>query len=220
MEKENKTITKKLISLISVLFIGALGSGLWDIFLKKLFFGIGEIFVKLMSNIYSGYIDSLYKNVGRISLSPMELLPSIFITVMIISMPVFSILWINRIYSSKRDYKPNIKTNIDSIITKKIISSKRRVYLLIFFITIPFSVFYTDLLIKELSCMTAKSYIERTTEIIRPYISEQEFLILRSEYRQIDNKNKLQNVINQINKFAVKNRIKLPEHDFYGISTK
>jgi hypothetical protein len=98
--------------------------------------------------------------------------------------------------------------------------NKTRSYFFVFLITIPLSIAYTNLLIKEISTLNARKSIERNIEIIRPNISEIQYLVIRSKYRQIDNKEKLINTIGTINKIASDNKIKLPQVDYLGIDIK
>ena len=56
---------------------------------------------------------------------------------------------------------------------------------------------YIDLFIKELSTV-AYNYIERILEIVRPYTSDSNFIVLRSKFHQINNKEKLIAVLHSI----------------------
>ena len=55
----------KIYSLFYVILVGAIGSGLWDLFLKDLLYSAGGLFVNIASSIYDGYFDHLYRDVGK-----------------------------------------------------------------------------------------------------------------------------------------------------------
>ena len=63
---KKKSFYHSLVSYFWIILIGALGSGLWDLFLKDLLYNTGNVFVNSMSYMYSGYIDSLYNTPLRI----------------------------------------------------------------------------------------------------------------------------------------------------------
>ena len=217
---EEKTILKKTKTLFGVVIIGAIGSGLWDLFFKSLIFDISNLFVKIATLIYSGYVDYLYSSVGNNG-EGILLIPALVIIFLIINLPLFVYLRMEVFFRRKEfDNKNEIKKSYFSVFVNKLILNKRRTYFFVFIITIPISVVYTDLLIKQIATLNARQSIERNIEIIRPNISEIEYLIIRSKYRQIDNKEKLIYTIETINKIASENKIKLPKVDYLGIDIK
>ena len=90
-------------------------------------------------------------------------------------------------------------------------------YIYIFIASMPIFIMYSDMLIQEISTIKACRKIERELYIIRPYITNQEYLIIYSDYRQIDNKEKLINLLQHIQLKAIERKIKLPEAELLGI---
>ena len=214
---EEKTILKKTKTLFGVIIIGAIGSGLWDLFLKSLIFDISNLFVKTATLIYSGYVDYLYDSVGTNG-EGILLIPALVLILMIINLPLFLYFRMESFFRRREfNNKNEIKESYFSVFINKLILNKRRTYFFVFIITIPISIMYTNLLIKHISTLNARKSIERNIEIIRPNISEIEYLLIRSKYRQIDNKEKLINTIERINKIASDNKIELPQVDYLGI---
>ncbi|ASF14846.1 hypothetical protein FJD32_014680 [Shewanella sp. LC6] len=80
------------------------------------------------------------------------------------------------------------------------------------------SVVYTDLLIASLVNLKAVKGIERRLEIIRPYTSDRDYMLLVSEFRQIDDREKTQVLISKINSVATESHVILPKLDLYGIN--
>ena len=87
------TKLRKTWSLLSLIFLGALGSAFWDILLKHVVYNLGEIFFRLMISVHSNYVDTLYDKVGTQS-EIFLYIPSLVIVFSIIFSPfvVYSLL--------------------------------------------------------------------------------------------------------------------------------
>src|ERR1035437_2550475 len=212
--QENKK-NKKIKNLLGIIIIGAIGSGLWDILLKRVVFKIGELFVNAVSYFNNNYIDHLYINVGKGS--NMDIFPSVLIILIIISLPAFVITGISKYFKANQNNLS--ETSIIKNISDYLFNSKKRAYTFVLIITLPISFIHTDLLIKNMSTIRANEYIERNLEIIRPYLADSNFIILRSKFRLIDNKQKLIETLYSIENIATKNNISLPPCNLYGIPT-
>lgn len=220
-EKNSKSTLKKFISFLGLLLIGAIGSGLWDIFLKDLFYKIGNVFVDGISFFYSDYVNSLYENVGRNS-SVFNILPGLVIITLIIGTPLIFVIWLMLKYRDP-DLEEEEKTNKSDTQTKfvrYILKSRRILIIVTILMSLYNSITYTNLLIKEITTLRARNYIEIVSEIIHPIITEEEYLKLRSNFRQIDNIEKFENTLNQIISYAKNDSIVLPEIKFYGVNIK
>lgn len=224
MEKNNYTILKRIYSLLGLLVVGALGSGLYDVFLKDIFYFLGGFFVEIISHFYEGYVDTLYKNVGM-KISVLTYVPAIFIVVLIILIPMFALFKLSMIYEkfesrireNEAEVNVSSKNLLKSIFFRFIVKSKKRVYFFTLIITLPGSILYTDILIREVTSISANNYLDRSIEIVRPFIDEKDFLLLRSEFRQVNSKEKFYNILLKINDIALENEVELPESKFYGI---
>ena len=93
----------------------------------------------------------------------------------------------------------------------------KKIFYLVIILSIPLGLLYSDLLIKVLSTIKACSKIERNLEIARPYITNEEYLLLRSNYRLIDDKKKLADLIKQLEKIGVEKKLDLPEIELLGL---
>jgi hypothetical protein len=214
MEEIQNNKSKKLKNLFSVILIGAIGSGLWDIFLKKIFFKIGDIFVSIATYFNKSYVDHIYRNVGKGS--TLQYMPSVLIIFFYMLFPFLTIITLGRFFK-----KPSAENSDKTIIKSKGIThffrTKRRIYVFALLITIPITISYTDMLLSETSTIRTFNYIDRNLEIVRPYITDLEYYSLRSKFRLIDNHNKLEDFLNSLKKIATINNITLPAKDFYGI---
>lgn len=229
-----------------MLLIGALGSGLWEVAVKDLLYWLGSIFVRLATSIHSGYIDRLYEQVGS-GADSLYFVPSLFILLFIIASPfiVFYILrnnWrklelaerkLTKLSTASTDTikekEPlttvnsnvsSINENINSFIQSATLKKRRYGQFIVIMMVVYFfiSVVYTDLLIASLVNLKAVKGIERRLEIIRPYTSDRDYMLLVSEFRQIDDREKTQVLISKINSVATESHVILPKLDLYGIN--
>jgi len=219
MEETPKT--NKIKTFIGIILLGLLGSGLWDFAFKDLCLIFGNFFANSMSIVYNGYLEDIYKGVGN-NQNILKIFPSMIIIIGIICTPIFAIRKFSQILD-KRDRMnhsqlPYIekKTHFKDFI---LFLAKRRIrlYTFIILLTIPMSIIYIDLLIKEMSKNTAAIYIERDLEIIRPVINDATYYKLRSEFRLIDSKKGIEDIYIKIKFYAKTNKINLPEKSLIGI---
>jgi hypothetical protein len=213
--------TNKLKSILWVILIGALGSGLWEVILKDAVFYMGGLLVEFISSFYDGYFDYLYKNVGK-QIDMINQIPGITIFVAILFMPIFFIIKINNIIRGL-ELNPTEITESEhtekSLITP-ILRNHRAFVNVLTIIFLINSMVYTSILIATISTNKAVNVVTRNLEIVRPYISENEYFLLVSRFRLVDNQEKMQTLLDDIEKVSDRNAIKLPEYSLYGIEVK
>jgi len=209
----------KIKSIFSIIFIGALGSGLWDIFLKDTIYYAGSLIVSLFSSFYDGYFDYLYSGVGY-QKDRILYAPGILIFTLVILFPLFVYLRLNRVFRDdlplENDNQSELTKNsiLDSLINNPVKFKVVMVSIVLFF-----SIIYSSVLISSLSTSRAISVVKQQIEIIRPYVSEKESQHLISKFRLVDNKAKLQALLSEINVISYKSDVKLPTFRLYGIDT-
>jgi hypothetical protein len=220
---DKKFAVRKIYSLLSVIFIGAIGSGVWDLFLKDFIYQVGEVLVKIATSFYQGYSDRLYENVG-IQFDRLQYLPSLAIIALVIMSPVIVYLSITirlkRISKASKVESDELDANrFEMFIFNQVMEHRTRfkVILIIPFIlsTIP----YVDLLIVSSTNNRAIRIVERRLDIVRPYVSEAKYYQLISNFRMVENRESLQNLINEIDQLAYEQRVKLPELKLYAITS-
>ena len=188
--------------ILGSIFIGALGSGLWDIAIKPLFYWLGRVSLTIITLGISSLKDAIYKDVAT------GLVETPSITVMIfmvggITGVVFSLITrgIRKIRLKENKPKGQIKTN-------------RKFWVLIVVLTILTTVINLQ--------MFAHVYVNRTVGffnqsflIIKPYVDNQEEENILSEYSQIKSKDDFIIVMDKIQKIARKEGITLPQFDIW-----
>lgn len=223
----------KLLSLFSVILIGAIGSGFWDFFLRDMIYYLGGIFVHFMNFIFAGYTDRLFENVGK-QINGLILIPSIFIVTLIIMLPLIMYLLARilryKIVNSVNTLSENNteKTVIENVPVERfmlwieaIAIKRRRLYMIIMLMpSIISSIVYTDVLVTEVTNSSAVTQMDRWLDILRPDINENEYYRLISEFRLVDDRKSYQDLVDKVQNYAINVSVKLPELAIYGIETK
>jgi hypothetical protein len=213
----------KIYSLFYVILVGAIGSGLWDLFLKDLLYSAGGLFVNIASSIYDGYFDHLYRDVGK-KIDLLLYFPGIALISLAIISPLVMYFYVSigfsRLEIALDDDDDDAELGKFSKFLIDQLENHRLRFILI--LVIPFFIFsisILDLYISSLSSTGAVRAIERRVEIIRPYISDIEKHKIISGFRLVDNRVKLQELVKKIDQVADKNNISLPEISLYGIES-
>ncbi len=219
MENDDKRRGRKILPILSMLVIGALGSGLWDVLLKDLIYSLGNIFVSIASSLYSGYIDTLYEGVGK-QFNFLSYLPGFFIISFLIFAFPFACLYVYRV-SQTISLMKNERVELSPLerkIGNFILEKQKYLFAAILLPMLFISILYTNSLIKEISQLRAVNYIERAIDIVRPGMTDKQYYQFRSEFRQINSRDKVANLIKGLALVAEQNHLFLPEPKLYGYS--
>lgn len=199
--QQNKTL--KIISwIVLTILLSAIGSGIWERFLSHGLEKVTDNILFAMSYIFHGYVDILHKSIGEGNINRMSVIPAIFLM-------LFAILttWFLFIIFFKIN-KPC--SNIESKNEGKKFTYKRKllIYLLMSIVT---TIMYTDLLIEESYNRKACIFVERSLDILAPYLDTKTLLTMRAEYRSVDNANKFYVLEAKLQGLAAKNKVELPK---------
>lgn len=222
---DDKLRKNKLKSVLGIMLIGFLSSGLWDFAFKDASLMLGNFFAKSMTIFYEDYIENLYERVGNNS-ELFNFFPSLVMFITIILLPLIYILYSINFFPRierrllENDDALNNKTE-NNILIKFILflfKKRFRFYIFILSISIPLSILYLDLLITETTKFSAYKSVERDLEIIRPYVTEQEYYVLRSELRLLNSRTDVNEIYARIDSIGKTNNIILPKRYLIGIS--
>ncbi|ARP40029.1 hypothetical protein K08M4_33520 [Vibrio syngnathi] len=202
--RDSEKDSKKWKSIFGVIFLGALGSGFWEYFLKDFCIKVLDLTVTAASYLFSGFADSLYSNIGNGVGGFLPIFTPVIIMVMMILFPwVFTM----KLYSVTKQMNVRTKKVDNDKLLKKIRFFKIATPLLSLLITLM----YGHMLFESVYQYKTVHYIERTLEIVRPSVTPQEFLLLRSEYRQINSLEKFEDFYFKVSSVAKENSIELPQ---------
>lgn len=204
---------KKYWPLIGMLLIGIVGSGLWELLIKDAILWLANAFVLVVSTVFSGYIDYIYQDVGKAYVTPkITYMPTIFLVVMMVSICLVSFLFLKELaYPSAKKSDVSEEQSNRTLFTHKL-----------FFwgfgpAAILTGILYAELLISSFACDNAIKTIERNLEIIRPYTTTQNFIMLNSQFRLIDSKESMVLLLSEIDSLAEKNSVTIPGFSLLGI---
>lgn len=163
---------KIILASIGSILIGGIGSGVWEKVLSPLFNLISNTITTILSALSSTYSDSLYKNASN-------LFYNTNLPVLLIVYIMTFILFLYALNSKKEnEFVEGVYVGL-TIMTKGWIGI----------------VFTASLFIMSVVGMSRfdtidsiRIYSQKQMEIVRPYIGEQQYLQLRSDYLQIQNK--------------------------------
>ena len=82
---------KPLLTALGTIFLGAIGSGLWDAFLRDFISLLAFALLKLIGSVYSGYLDGLHANIAKGCVDRFSALPYVLIVTFICIFPWMAI---------------------------------------------------------------------------------------------------------------------------------
>lgn len=214
-------------SFISILFVGFLGSGLWDFAFRDVSLVLGNFFANSMSIFYHDYLENLYKGAGDNG-ELLNIFPSIIFILTIALLPAIYLFYFTNFFRWSRirslskidyaEYEANNSKKTYNRILSFLLEKKIRFYLIILAFTIPLSILYLNLLVTESTKISAYKSVERDLEVIRPYVIEYEYYLLRSRFRLMNSRSDVKEIYLKIDSIGECNNITLPERFLIGIN--
>jgi hypothetical protein len=196
MENTEKPLLKKVAWVAGTLFLGGLGSGLWEAALKPSATWVGRFALGVVTLGMKSLKNDLYQQVAKgfheqASVSTLSLFSGCLAGF------VFSAVLI-----------PYMRRNRGSVIEKPFIWSSTgwKIWLIpLFFITfIFFQVFRTSFITR------GSNHLEQTVKIISPYIDSEERVRFQSKCALIQSREDFITIQNEAKSIAAKNSVTLP----------
>ena len=173
---------------VITIFLGALGSGLWEKLIYPLISYTFMLTNTLISSIYSGYYDSVYKTASAgFNDAYMVKIASLILIISGITLM--------------------FRMSSVAILIMKHGLMKLQMFLLGVFI---FTLGYF-MLARADSVQIVESYSHMSMEILRPYIEEREYRLLKSQYYRVSNENDFLSFNKQLVTSSEKYKIDLPD---------
>lgn len=186
------TWLKAIFALIGSILIGGIGSGVWEKILSPLFNFISNSITTILSFLSSTYSDSLYQSATHVYKTNNPSLLLIYI---------ISILFFIYALNSKKDNNfINGLVKASKIYIQGwtgVVFAGSLLILSIFFVT------------RYDAINTIRSYSQQQMEVLRPYIGEEKYLRLRSDYLQIQNKHDFEKFLLNLYKDSESANIKI-----------
>lgn len=195
---------------MGTVFVGAIGSGLWEIFLRD---AVNLSFTSLASGfgaIFSSYLDSLHENIGKAYQNEMTVLPFILCVAIIVVINLIGLIYLIKVRSIRARPKAR-ETTFRAAPSFR----DKRFWLMVVMMTVNV-VTYSSMALTANYRIKAIVWTERSIEILHPHLSDAEFLTMRAEYRSVDGAAAFYSLHERLLKMASQAKVKLPEFAMIG----
>lgn len=168
-------VIKVLIGALATIMLGAIGSGVWEKILSPSIEKLGEFTTSTLALVSQTYSDSIYRRASSVELysEPDKGAVLLFLCVLF-GLFIYAL-------NSRKEHP------LAGILYRTLRDQAQGWYGIIYsgaFIIILFFGIATDSTVSEI-----KRFSVKNMEVIRPYVEEKEYLVLRSNYLRINNEN-------------------------------
>ena len=213
-------IVQAVTVVVGTVLLGAIGSGLWDRALGPFLDWLSTRSVSLMSSMFYGYLDSVYADVSRNPADYLTMFPFMFFVMLIIFAPWIGIAILFRGYGKIQRELENIGNRSDQELTvedltKEVQANRRSTLVRLIPLAILSTVLYSETLFSTLYTRKAALFVERSIEVVAPYVDERARLELRAQFRSVETASDFYELESRLRAIAREHSAKLPE--FYSI---
>lgn len=200
-------------TVIATILLGALGSGLWELFLRDIILGLGNFTLSLISSVWGGYVDLLHRDVGKLRSDLLVTPLFAFFLVILIFGPWF---YVKKLLSRVSYLRKELTITGDEAsqsleqITCMVDTIRRKIFRILIPIIFCSSVMYAILGWQLTYTRNAGTWAERSIEILLPYVTPQEHNKLRSDLRMVETAEQFYALEKQLQAQARKASIRLP----------
>lgn len=212
-EKEIVRWYKSPNSVVGIIFLGAIGSGVWELFLKDALTSAFVMFSSAIGLVSSGYLDAIHEDIGKANTNEVGVYLFLFLMLMIVFLNILGARFVLRTYKKLKSETPSRPA---SITPKK----AKRMVILVGLMSVFNVIAYSEATFTNLYRIRAVTWTERSIEIVRPNISELEFLKLRAQYRSVASAQAFYALIHALRDYASRTKTTLPEFSAIGDSAE
>ena len=205
---------RSVLAVAATLILGALGSGLWELLLKDLFIGLGNITLSSIALLWGGYVDILHKNIGRMDSDLLTLSVYVIVVILIVFAPWLLIQKLMSMVSKLETLLQNTEaeqSGNDLPLPDLIGRIRKKIFRLL----VPMAAFATAMFLivnwQILYTREAGKWAERSIEILAPYTTVEERIRLISSLRQVESAKQFFALRHTLNAHANRAGIQLPK---------
>lgn len=226
---------KILFGLIGTIILGAIGSGIWELFLSHLADNLISYLLRFLNNFSDNFKNEIYSDVGKGSTYILGTFAMTFHSLfwlLTILLPIILLISLQLLFSTikkiiypKRIDKTVIKFDSMAIFFDKLFGEKvfiddriknlKRTKFITFFIMIPLCIwlfkFFLTKNIKDAYSWDVVVYIESSIDILSPFLDDKELMVIKADFRRIKDYNSFSTFNDKLEEFANKNGLELPE---------
>ena len=198
---------------LGTVFLGALGSGMWDLFISDLFTWLGLTSLELASSIFSGFRDTLYEQVSDGAIVSFLKLPATLVAIALVMLPMILLLWniINYVlatFDENEEEKENEQTvsngqNSRSFTIRKLMISMMAIVVCAY-VFVAFRYMYTA---------KAANFVEKSVDILAPHISVEKRLTLVATFKSVKDSEDYLHIYSELRELEKEHQVILPEFD-------
>lgn len=209
-EKSKAKWYRSPIGIIGTIFLGAIGSGLWDVFLKNVLISTYVMTSTAIGSVFSGYLDSIHEDIGKANANEVSVMLFLLLMLTIVFLNILGARFIFLSYKRIKSDQPQKRFFFPSP------KNMRRMVVAVVSMSAFNVIAYSHHAFETLYRLRAITWTERSIEIIRPSISDQDFLKIRAMYRSVDSADDFYALINTLRTHASNADIELPEFSAIG----
>jgi hypothetical protein len=207
---------KGLLAVVATIFLGAIGSGLWDVLLGPAFHKLSSLSLGIMFSLFHGYADHVYSHVSR---DPMALLSLFPYMALVVGGGIFFpwgaiVFMLRTITRAKKRILPHDEEEDVGLTPVEMLKRLDKARKLVFTGLLPLalisSLLYAEELIDTIHATDAYIFVDRSLEILAPHIDESQRLQLRAQLRSIESASDFYALEDSIRSIASTNHLKLP----------
>jgi len=205
---------RSVLAVAAVLVLGALGSGLWELLLKDLFLGLGNVTLSLISLLWGGYVDLLHQNIGKLENDLLTLPVYAFVVTALVVTPWFLIRYLIRELSkleARLQKKEEDESRNDPPISERLRRLRKKVLRVLVPLAAVTTMMFLVLNWQQLYTREAGKWAARSIEIIAPSVAIDERTRLISELRRVETAKQFFALRQALNEHASRAGIKLPK---------
>jgi len=213
-----RRLVRGSLALAGVLLLGALGNGVWELFLRDLFISAGTLLLGAVSTLWSGYLDVIHRHIGELRTDTLMILPFAAIASLMLVVPVAVNVYVFMLYK-------RLKSDINKVGQPQRSPPDMLLWLkLMLYLATPATIVLTFMTLLDLAeggySRRASIWAERSIEIVAPRISADERLMLRSELRSVQSAVQFYAVYEHLHAIAQQTSVSLPPFSPIGYGKK
>lgn len=187
---------------MGTIFLGAIGSGLWERFLSGFVDSLVSLSIEFVSSIFKSYKDDIYET-AALGFHEIHSLQLFLLVVLLLPMAYIRLL--QRHPENKKE-QSEIDQKVGSFIKSKygyIVLNVLTLSVMVSCLFIASKISYTNRVV---------TYSIRSLDIVKPYILEKEYDKLVSDYYQLRNADDYNKFNEAIKKIAEEHSLRLPKN--------
>lgn len=192
------SIAKGILGLIGAVIIGAIGSGVWEKLLSPALSYISNSITSALASISTSFSDGIYKTASNLGVTCDSGVESLLFLSMI-----FFALFIYVLYTLRE------RNQAFRVIHKMLVLPFQGITGLLY--VVPILIFLLIVDSRAYTIVQIQHYSTKQMEIVRPYIGENKYLVLRSQFLSMQRREDFEKFLNDLYAISKEHSINVEE---------